>query len=268
MKHLLITLSLIITSFAAYAAKVDTVTVATKNLETPMKVIVITPDNVVPGDRFPVAYVLHGYSGDYRDWLSHQPRIKDLVDQYRLIVVHPDGRDSWYIDSPQNPRVKMESFFINDLIPYIDANYPTVADRSKRAITGLSMGGHGAMYLGLTHSDVFGSAATMSGGVDIRPFPTNWKLNEIIGPIDQYPERWEQFSAINHIKDIKPGQMNILIDCGRDDFFAGVNENFHKALVEAGIDHDYFSRPGAHTWQYWNNAILYHLLFFNEAFNK
>ncbi len=86
--------------------------------------------------------------------------------------------------------------------------------------------------------------------------------------MDQYPDRWANASVITHVKDLKPGQINIYFDCGVDDFFAGVNENLHKALLEAGIPHDYVSRPGAHTWEYWNNSILHHLLFFNEAFRR
>lgn len=252
------------------AAKVDTVTVASANanLEIPMTILVVTPDGLQPGERVPVAYVLHGHSGNYRNWLDKQPRIKDLADQYRMIIVHPDGRDTWYIDSPVNPKIKMESFFVEDLIPYIDAHYPTIPDRSKRAITGLSMGGHGAMYLAFRHPDIFGSAASMSGGVDMRPFPENWHLPQLLGTRSEHPENWEAAAAINHIKDIKPGQLNIYLDCGVDDFFAEVNDNMHAALLEAKIPHDYIVRPGGHTWEYWNNAILHHLLFFSEAFNR
>lgn len=268
MKRILSSLCLTFAVLSAFAAKVDTISVATANLETPMTVLVVTPDDIKAGQRLPVAYVLHGYSGDYNDWLSHQPRIKDMADRYGMIIVHPDGRNSWYLDSPVNPKVKMESFFIEDLVPYIDANYPTIAEASKRAITGLSMGGHGALYLAFRHPDIFGNAGSMSGGVDIRPFPGHWELDNILGTQENNPDNWEKAAAINHIKDIKPGQLNIYFDCGVDDFFATVNENLHRALLEAGIDHDYVSRPGAHTWEYWNNSILHHLLYFSEAFNK
>lgn len=255
-------------AFTASAAKVDTVSVPTSNLETPMTILVVTPDNLSDDERCPVVYALHGYSGDYNDWQRHQPRIKDMADRYKMIIVHPDGRDSWYMDSPANPKVKMETFFIEDLVPFVDANYPTIADRSKRAITGLSMGGHGALYLAFRHPDVFGNAGSMSGGVDIRPFPNHWNLDNVLGRAEEYPERWEAAAVVNHVKDIKPGQLNIYIDCGVDDFFAKVNDDLHRALLEAGIDHDYVSRPGAHTWPYWNNSILHHLLFFSEAFGQ
>ena len=268
MKRVLSVLLMSAAFVCAFAAKVDTVSVATDNLETPMTILVVTPDDIKPDTKLPTVYTLHGYSGDWRDWLSHQPRIKDMADRYGMIIVCPDGRNSWYMDSPVNPKVKMESFFVNDLVTYIDSHYPSIPDPKKRAITGLSMGGHGALYLAFRHPDIWGNAGSMSGGVDIRPFPNNWELPNIPGPEDKYPERWNEAAAINHIKDIKPGQVNIYFDCGIDDFFAEVNDNLHKELVKAGIPHDYVSRPGAHTWQYWNNSILHHLLFFSEAFGQ
>jgi len=268
MKRILSSILLFFAVISASAAKVDTISVATSNLDAPMNVFVIIPDNAQPGQRFPTAYVLHGYSGDQRDWLNHQPRILDMADRYSMIIIHPDGRNSWYVDSPANPKIKMESFFVNDLVPYIDANYPTLPEPSKRAITGLSMGGHGALYLAFRHPDIWSNAGSMSGGVDIRPFPEYWELPNVLGPKDQYPQRWEDAAAINLVKNLKPGQINIYFDCGTDDIFAGVNDNLHKELVKYGIPHDYTTRPGGHTWDYWNNSILYHLLFFSEAFNR
>lgn len=268
MKKILSSLAMVAAVFAANAAKVDTVLVNTTNLETPMKVVVVTPEGYAEGEKFPTAYVLHGYSGDYTDWQKHQPRINDMADRYGMIIVHPDGRDSWYIDSPVNPKVKMESFFVEDLVPFIDKNYPTKACACQRAITGLSMGGHGAMFLAMRHPDIWKNVGSMSGGVDVRPFPNGWNIPDVLGRVEEHPENWENYAAINQISRIKPGDLNINFDCGIDDFFAEVNENLHKALVEAKIPHDYTSRPGAHTWEYWNNSILHHLLYFSEAFRE
>lgn len=269
MKRIFFTLTVaLVAASSAFAAKIDTLKVETKNLETPMDIYVVTPDGMKAGDKLPVVYALHGYSGNYTNWLKFEPRILDMADRYNFIVVTPDGRDTWYMDSPANPKIKMESFFINDLIPYIDAKYPTDPQPAKRAITGLSMGGHGALYLAFRNPDVFGNAASMSGGVDIRPFPENWNLPNILGPKDQYPERWEEATVINVAKNLKPGQINIYFDCGVDDFFAEVNENLHRELLSLGIPHDYASRPGAHTWAYWQNSLMHHFLFFNEAFRR
>lgn len=268
MKHILTLLCCALSLMKVSAAHVDTLSVASANLPTPMNVLVTVPDIAATANNLPVVYLLHGYSGNQNDWLDHQPRIKEMADRYGMIIVNPDGRNSWYFDSYVRPDYKMESFIIDDLIPYIDKKYPTAADRTKRAITGLSMGGHGALYLAFRHPDIFANAGSMSGGVDIRPWPDNWNIKDALGDIKQYPRRWEDNSVINLVNRLKPGEININFDCGIDDFFAAVNEDLHRALVKAGIPHDYTQRPGAHTWEYWNNSLMHHLLYFHEAFRK
>jgi len=184
------------------------------------------------------------------------------------VFVLPDGRDSWYWDSPLRPEMQMESFIIKDLVPYIDAKYPTLKSRDKRAISGFSMGGPGALWLATRHPDIFGSVGSMSGGVNIMPFPKNWKMALWLGPQEQNKEVWEAHTVASLVPQMKEAGLNIIFDCGTDDFFAGVNNDLHNALAEAGVPHDYTSRPGAHTHAYWGNSLLYHLLFFNEIFKK
>lgn len=276
MKRLFTALALMIVmagaaSAAMPKAQVDTVTIPTKNLTTPMKVTVIQPAKAVEEgntDRFPTVYVLNGYSGDYRNWPSKANKLDSLANVYNMIIVCPDGRDSWYWDSPVDPALKMETFFVEDLVPYIDFHFPTYPAASKRAITGLSMGGHGALYLAMRHPRVWGNAGSMSGGVDIMPFPKNWKMAQRLGPQSENMERWRQHSVMGQLDKLKPGMLNITFDCGTSDFFAEVNENLHKELLRLGIDHDYTSRPGNHSWPYWRNSILYHLQFFNTQFQK
>lgn len=254
--------------FSAEAAKVDSIQIPTKYLETPEDVVVITPDAAAQGKHFPTVYLLNGYGGDHRAWLKVRQNLPELADQYGMVIVTPDGRDSWYWDSPINDKMQMESFFVNDLVPYIDSNYPTVKSPEFRAISGLSMGGQGSMYLAIRHSDIWGNAGSTSGGLDIRPFPERWKMKQSLGSIEENPQAWEDHTPINLVKDIKPGSINIIFDCGTDDFFADVNQNFHNELLKHGIKHDYISRPGGHSGAYWKNSILYHLLYFNEAFKK
>lgn len=251
---------------SSFAFSTDTIKVSTTYLATPEDVTVITPDHK-PGQTFPTVYLLNGWSGNHKAWGSIQPRLGELADFYGMVIVMPDGRDTWYWDSPVDPKFQMESFFIKDLVPYIDANYPTIANRDKRAISGLSMGGHGALWLALNHPDVFGSAASMSGGVDIRPFPKNWNMADRLGSKEEFPERWDEYTVATKVDKIKDANLNLLFDCGSSDFFYEVNVKLHDDLLEAGVPHDFVSRPGGHTFQYWNNSVLYHLLFFNQAFS-
>lgn len=245
----------------------DTITLTSKRVSPPVKVTVIHPVWTDSAERYPVVYLLNGYGGDYRSWPQGQPRLNELAQEKGMIFVCPDGRDSWYWDSPEVPEMQMESLITKVLVPMIDACYPTIADASHRAITGLSMGGHGALWIGIRHPELFGSMGSMSGGVNITPFHKKWKIEKWLGPYDENVERWENHTVINMVSQITAGQ-NIIIDCGSDDFFADVNEDLHRALSQRGIEHDYTVRPGGHSWDYWRNSILYHINFFGEAFRK
>lgn len=128
-KRLLFYILLLLTSFGVSAVRVDTVTVATKHLATPMKLIVYTPDAASAGGCFPTVYMLHGFAGDYTNWSLKEPRLAGLADSYGMILVFPDGRDSWYWDSPVDKSMQMESAITCDVVPYIDRHFPTVADR-------------------------------------------------------------------------------------------------------------------------------------------
>lgn len=251
------------------AAKVDTVRTFSPSMQKTIKAVVVTPDAYTGNTELPVVYLLHGYSGNYSDWAKKAPALGRTVDAQGVIVVCPDGNfGSWYFDSPVDPAFKYETYVATELVAWIDAHYKTIKSRQGRAITGLSMGGHGALYLAFRHQDVFGAAGSMSGGVDIRPFPNNWDMAKRLGPYAQFPDRWEQNTVINMLYLLTPGSLALLIDCGSEDFFYRVNNNLHDKLLERNIPHDYISRPGGHNWAYWNNAVTYQLLFMRQFFDR
>jgi S-formylglutathione hydrolase FrmB len=253
----------------AKAARVDTVSTFSAAMNKNIKAIVITPDSYSKARKFPVVYLLHGADGDYSNWILKVPEIAAFADQYQQIIVCPDGGvTSWYFDSPVNPAWKYETYIVGELVPWVDANYATITQRKGRAITGLSMGGHGALYLAFRHQDVFGAAGSMSGGVDIRPFPKNWKIEEKLGSYAQYPENWENNTVINMVHLLTPNRLTLIIDCGTDDFFYKANLNLHEKLLERNIPHDFIARPGIHDWSYWKNAVKYQMLFFGSYFKN
>ncbi|MGV8879656.1 MAG: alpha/beta hydrolase [Sphingobacteriaceae bacterium] len=234
-----------------------------------IKAVVILPADYVKEKSFPTLYLLHGYSDYYNKWVNAVPRIKELADQYKMIIVCPDGNfGSWYFDSPEDAKWQYETYVADELVKWIDKNYSTIKDRSGRAITGLSMGGHGALYLAFKHQDVFGAAGSMSGGVDIRPFPGNWDLYKRLGAYAKYPERWDKNTVVNMLHLLMPNSLALIIDCGTEDFFYKVNQNLHEKMLERNIHHDYIQRPGGHSWDYWKNAIDYQALYFSKFFNK
>ena len=248
------------------AAVVDTLAVYSDGMKKNVQVVVITPEKAVAS--CPTVYLLHGHGGNAKAWITIKPELKEIADREGLIFVCPDGANSWYWDSPKDPSSRYETFVSKELIAYVDSHYATRADRTGRAITGLSMGGHGAMWLALRHKDKFGAVASMSGGLDIRPFPNNWGMALLLGAEGENQTAWDEHTAINQISRLKNGDLAILFDCGYDDFFFEVNNDFHQKLLKYKIQHDFIVRPGAHNADYWKNSIDYQLLFFKKFFEK
>jgi S-formylglutathione hydrolase FrmB len=262
--------SLLITGFYgnSFAAKTDTVATYSNAMQKTIPAIVVTPDNYSPDKKYPVVYLLHGYSGNYTGWMDiNGDYIRKTADAEKMIIVSPDGGySSWYYDVPGDKNCQYETYITSELVQWIDGHYATLQSPKGRGITGLSMGGHGALFLAFKHPDVFGIAGSMSGGVDIRPFPLNWDLAKRLGSYAENPENWEKNTVINLTYLLTANTLKIIIDCGSEDFFYTVNKNLHQKLLENNISHDFISRPGKHDSAYWGNAIKYQLLFMAENF--
>ena len=269
MKKLHYTLFLVLLFFSAQAAQVDTIQVFSASMNKNIKTCVIVPDNYKKSKKkFPVVYLLHGYSGNYGTWVKSFKEVLQQVDRYGFIAIGVDGNySSWYFDSPIDPTFKYETYIIDELVPFIDKKYKTIASREGRAISGLSMGGHGSLYLSLKHQDVFGAAGSMSGGVDIRPFSEKWDIKNRLGAITDFPENWEKNTVVNLIELNQNNNLKLIIDCGVDDFFIDVNRELHQKMLALKIDHDYIERPGKHNIDYWENSLKFQLLFFYNFFH-
>ena len=267
MKRSLVAIAALLTfCFPSSAFRQKEINVRSDKMNKDVPVTVITPDNYKKVKEFPVVYLLHGYSGDHTSWAA-KGVVGELSDLHGIIFVIPDGgHDSWYFDSKFTPEYQYETFVSSELVKFIDENYKTIKDRRARAITGLSMGGHGGLFLGIRHQDVFGSMGSTSGGVDFRPFPKKWGIAKRIGTIEEHPQNWDDNTVINMTHLLKPGAMNIIIDCGTEDFFYKVNCNLHEKLLNEGIPHEFYTRPGAHNWKYWLNSIKYQVLYFSNCF--
>lgn len=261
---------LLLLSLSVFAAKVDTLMVKSISMNKEIQVLVVTPDKAIGKQSVacPVIYLLHGYGGNALTWIGIKPNLPQIADEKGIIFICPDGKNSWYWDSPKNPAYRYETFVSSELVSYIDKHYPTIADRKARAITGLSMGGHGAMWVGIRHKDMFGAAGSTSGGMDIRPFPKSWEMYKQLGEMADNKESWDEHTVINQLDKISNGDLAIIVDCGESDFFLNVNKDLHERLLARGIHHDFTTRPGEHNGQYWNNSIDYQILFFSKFFHK
>ncbi|MGE3819342.1 MAG: alpha/beta hydrolase, partial [Isosphaeraceae bacterium] len=128
--------------------------------------VILPADYEGSNRRYPVLYLLHGFSGDFTSWSKHG--VEESVQGYPLIVVLPDGGNSWYVNwSETGPdrREAWEDAQVKDLVGHVDAHYRTIASREGRAINGLSMGGYGALTVGLRHPETFCSVGSSAGAL-------------------------------------------------------------------------------------------------------
>ena len=278
-RRLIITVALVLQIVFAYAAKVDTVNTTSASMHKTIKAVVILPDAYNTKKRYPVVYLLHGYSGNYADWITKATSVAANSDLYNLIIVCPDGDyNSWYFDSPVDSSKRYETYISKELIGFIDNHYATVALPQGRAITGLSMGGHGALYLSTRHPDLFCAAGSMSGALDLNT--THWKISpdfakqiapqfeRILGPTGATPDLYAANSVVNLADKMKTNGLKLIIDCGVDDFLIEPNRELHRRLVYNQTTHDYTEHPGGHTWEYWENSLPYHVLFFHKILKE
>ncbi|MHA6247145.1 alpha/beta hydrolase [Pontibacter sp. CAU 1760] len=278
--HLFLVAIFLLQGSLTFAAKVDSLDIPSAAMHKTYKAVVVLPSSYAKSKAaYPVMYLLHGGGGQFSDWLKQTPDkqlLHKLADQYNLIIVTPEGeRLGGYLDSPVKPDNKFETYITKEVISKIDNTYRTIRDRKGRVITGLSMGGHGALYLATRHPDLYSAAGSMSGALDLDP--KHWNIApefaaqikpafaSILGPLGGKPDYYAANSVVHMANQMKENDVKLVIDCGVDDFLIEPNRELHRRLVYNGTPHDYTERPGGHTWDYWENSLPYHVLFFSKA---
>ncbi|KVT02090.1 alpha/beta hydrolase [Burkholderia ubonensis] len=255
----------------AWAFQTRVITIPSATMRQSFAATVVLPNaytHSTRADRFPAVYVLHGSGGDHTDWTSNT-RIGELADRYHVILVMPDGgRESWYIDSPFDSGSRYETFVGKEVVSYIDTHFRTIATKHARAITGLSMGGFGALRIALDRPDAFGAAGSISGAVDPRKCGDEPGIDHVFGDPGRHPSFWSRNAIVESARAFAHLHMDLTIDCGADDSLVGANRTLHERLNALGVPHDYAERPGGHTWDYWANAIRYQVLFFASSFQR
>lgn len=238
MNRMTMSLVLVLAAAAASASTVTNLTVRSAKMDREIPVTIILPDAYDGTMRFPSVYVLHGAGGS--NLKGANPVVTNLVDRYGFVAIAPDGgKTSWWLDSPIDPSYQYETFVIRELVPYVDAHYCTIDERKSRGIMGGSMGGHGACYLGMRHTDLFGVIGNIYGGVDLVPWSGRWDIDKRLGSRDEFPERWAEYSVLNVAKSLKNGEIELITALGTEDFFLGCNRQLHDLLSVNGIAHTY-----------------------------
>ncbi|SEJ50770.1 S-formylglutathione hydrolase FrmB [Dyadobacter koreensis] len=237
--------------------------------------------------RYPVLYLLHGYSDDETGWtqFGQAQEIADKTinngDAPPMIIVMPDAEVTWYMNTFDN-KGRYEDFFTEEFIPYIDANYRTRAKKEFRAVAGLSMGGFGTLLYAAKHPELFAAASALSAAVrtdeEMMAMPEErWenRYATIYGPNLKGKARLTDFYYKNSILKLvetisseKLKTVRYYIDCGDDDALVTGNMVLHTELMKKGIPHEFRVRDGAHTWTYWRTALPEVLKFTGQSFRR
>lgn len=227
--------------------KIDTFIYKSKTVGTNRKALIYTPPGFSKDKKYPVLYLLHGIGGDEKEWLNggHPEVILDnLYAENKvepMIVVLPNGRAMKDDRATGNifDSIKVQAYetfekdLINDLIPFIEKNYPVLKDSKHRAIAGLSMGGGQSLNIGLGNLDKF----AWVGGFSSAP---NTKVPEQLLP---NPDEAKQKLKL------------LWISCGDRDGLITFSARTHSYMVKNNVDHIYFIEPGYHDFKVWKNGL-------------
>ncbi len=247
----------------ATAGLADTIFIASRTSSISAKAVVVLPKSYPESDtKYGVVYLLHGWSGNYRNWFD-KADLQNLADGHNVLIVCPDGGYAgWYLDSPVNENSRYATYIGQEVVNYIDQNYRTLPTVNGRALCGLSMGGYGALFLLIKYPHIFSMAGSISGLMEFTPNAQRYGIDEILGTYDSYAWRWADYSCVSLADSLVSKNKSIMIDCGISDPFIESNRKLHRLLIDSEVAHDYIERPGGHTWNYWTNALDYHFLFF------
>lgn len=265
----LATLIILLSALISFAQKppVETVQLQSQLVGKMLPYNVILPRDyqASPRTRYPVLYLLHGFSGHYGDWVT-RTNLADYAAEYRLIVVTPEGNDGWYTDSAGTAADKYESYILQELIPDVDKKFRTIQTRYARGIAGLSMGGYGALKFGLKYPDRFAFAGSLSGALGVATL-TEEDLKgmtairdsvfSVYGPVGSETRKRNDIFEIT--RGLTPARVAglpyIYFDCGTEDFLVDINQKFAALLREKKIPHEYRELPGNHNWEYWDQQV-------------
>jgi len=221
-----------------------------------------------PNKKYPVLYFLHGL-GENEQALVRSGGwglIEDLQRQHRVgdfLLIAPEGGGSFFINSADG-RERYSDFFLTEFLPYVEGHYRVTRERNGRGITGLSMGGYGALRFAFAHPELFGSVSAQSPAlITESPAEMNADLRNggplanLLGGVFGDPVNvvhWRQNSPFDLARknQIQITHQAIYMNCGQQDEygFAAAASRMHKQLLAEGIQHEFDLYPGGHSGNY------------------
>ena len=222
----------------------------------------LTPDGKLPKEKkFKTLYLLHGFLGNYTDWVSGT-RIQRWAEEKDLCVVMPSGDNAFYVDRPATGNC-YGKFIGEELVEITRRMFPLSRKREDTFIGGLSMGGFGAMRNGLKYHKTFGAVISFSGVLEllnVDPASVSQRIDREFGEGlfgDMEKAITSDKNPVWLAKKLA-GKKNlpmIYIACGTEDHLLTHSRNFRDLLVDKRYDVTYEEGPGGHEWDFWDTYI-------------
>jgi putative tributyrin esterase len=231
---------------------------------------VILPAVIAPNRKLPVVYLLHGNDGGFHDWSNNSD-----VARYAnasLILVMPQGDESYYVNAAERPGNRYEDYLVQDLSADIGARFPVAMGRANSAIVGVSMGGFGAVKIALSHPEVFAFAGALSPAIDVprrrfslRRIQQYRAQSLIFGPWGSDTRRRDDPFLLARSVNASEAPY-LFLSCGEAEGLLLPNREFAAVLKERRLGYEFHAVSGGHDWKQWNDqlpslfqALLQHL---------
>jgi putative tributyrin esterase len=234
-------------------ARVRIVSIAGSLPEPRNAVIVLPVGYHASARRYPVLYLLHGHGGGHRNWME-RTNLLAYTARLPLIVVLPDGGNSWYTNSAARPSEKFEDYVAREVPAYVDQHFRTLTFREARYVAGLSMGGYGALKLALKHAARFSLAGSFSGALTAASDTSYSTLFETFGLPGSASRAENDLVALVRGARVPEGSY-FYFDTGASDPVLPSNRAVAQAFAARPLAYEYHEVPGAHTWEFWNRRL-------------
>jgi putative tributyrin esterase len=220
-----------------------------------MQYRVISPFETA-GQKLPVVYLLHGGGGGFRDW-SNYSDVASFAEA-GLLLVMPEGECSYYTNAVDPTQDRFEDYITHDLISDVENRFPAAAGRANRAIVGISMGGFGAVKIGLRHPDLFFFAGGISSAIDVPRRAFSFKrlqqsrhYNSIFGPSGSQTRRDNDPFVL--VRTANPeAAPYFFLTCGEQEGLLPANREFAAFLAQRHFKFEFHTVHGGHDWNQWN----------------
>ena len=252
-------------------SKVEEFSLKSKVLGVEKKYSVYLPDGYKKsGEKYPVLYLLHGAKGTHFSWIEKERgNMQAIVDAEiasgrckKMIVVMPNASGEGEKNAGKNMGYfnvtgwNYEEFFFTEFIPHIDKTFNTIASKEGRAISGLSMGGGGAVVYAQRHPEIFNAAYSTSGLLDHRyrpSIPDYYDVGWLYSVAQTSPVEYLRNASAEELEKLR--SVRWMLDCGDDDKIIFTNIRFFEEMHREKVPVEFRVRNGKHNWAFWRESL-------------